>query len=133
MVRARELQTLLDDCAASVVANTDRIVESAEPDAASAGVHAAEELLLRRAPDADVKGELPEIHSDVRKHLDASDPRRLRFEALLSRAHDAGSLDAESVENVVSARAAAKATYRQEVAQLRDLPTYCSSPRASWC
>lgn len=89
--------------------------------AALAGVHAAEELILRRAPESYVKGQLPDIHSDVRKHLDANDPRRIRFEALLSKSPGTGPvLDDEAVENIVGASAASHTAYRREFAQLRN-------------
>lgn len=87
---------------------------------ALASVHAAEELLLRRGPAAYVRGQLPDIHSDVRKHLDANDPRRIRFEVLLNKKPEEWTLDEESTENIVGASAAAHAAYRQEYAQLKN-------------
>lgn len=89
---------------------------------ALASVHAAEELLLRRGPTAYVKGQLPDIHSDVRKHLDANDPRRIRFEALLARRPDAFAFphEEEAIENIVVASTATHTAYRREFAQLRN-------------
>jgi hypothetical protein len=88
---------------------------------ALASVHAAEELILRRAPDSYIRGQLPDIHSDVRKHLEANDPRRIRFEALLSKTTGPESdLDEEAVGNIIGASAAAHLAYRREFAQLRN-------------
>lgn len=102
---------------------------------ALARVHAAEELLLRRGNDDYVRGQLPGIHSDVRKHLAPHDPRRMRLEKVLlqSSAVDSPhrgpslspvkrggrSLDPETRENIVDASAAAHLAYRREYAQLR--------------
>ena len=87
---------------------------------ALASVHAAEELLLRRGTAAYVRGQLPDIHSDVRKHLDANDPRRIRFEALLPKNPAEFPLDEEAIGNIVCASAAAHTAYRREYAQLRN-------------
>lgn len=87
---------------------------------ALASVHAAEELLLRRGSVGYVRGQLPDIHSDVRRHLDAHDPRRIRFEALLGTTSDEFPLDEAAVENIAGASTAAHAAYRQEYAQLRN-------------
>ena len=112
-------------------------------------VHAAKELLLRRGTDEYIRGQLPGIHSNARKHLAANDPLRIRLEMILQRLaeHDslptnskddsagpsvnikfqkkgktpnrAKAIDAETRENLVAVSAAAHRAYRQEYAQLR--------------
>ena len=87
-------------------------------ESALGSVHAAEELLLRRAPTSYLKGRLPDIHSDVRKHLAANDPRRIRLEKLCQ-AHPDLPIDESAQENIVAAMAAAHSKSRKEFTRVR--------------
>jgi hypothetical protein len=87
-------------------------------ESALGSVHAAEELLLRRAPVSYVRGRLPDIHSDVRKHLAANDPRRIRLEKL-SQTHSDVPMDESARENIIAAMAAAHSKSRKEFARVR--------------
>ena len=87
-------------------------------ESAQGSVHAAEELLLRRAPASYIKGRLPDIHSDVRKHLAANDPRRIRLEKLCQ-THPDVPMDESARENIVASMAAAHSKSRKEFARVR--------------
>lgn len=87
-------------------------------ESALGSVHAAEELLLRRAPISYIKGRLPDIHSDVRKHLAANDPRRIRLEKLCQ-THPEVPIDESAQENIVAAMAAAHSKSRKEFTRVR--------------
>ncbi len=112
-------------------------------------IHAAGELLLRRGTDEYIRGQLPTIHSNARKHLSANNPQRIRLEKILQelaaqepsrqiaaaeapqgrrRQKTAGTtrttakttpIDAETRENLVAVSTAAHLAYRREYLQLR--------------
>ena len=95
-----------------------RVASGSAMESAHSSVHAAEELLLRRAPISYLKGRLPDIHSDVRKHLAPNDPRRIRLEKLCQ-PHPDGLMDDSARENIVAAMAAAHRRSRKEFARVR--------------
>jgi hypothetical protein len=87
-------------------------------ESALGSTHAAEELLLRRAPASYVMGRLPDIHSDVRKHLAANDPRRMRLEKI-AQSHSEMPLDESTQESIVAAMTAAHGKSRKEYVRVR--------------
>jgi hypothetical protein len=85
---------------------------------AASNVDAAEAHLLRVAPERYLRGHLPSLLAQVRRHLAADDPRRERFEAIAARAGLPGELERQRDALVGAVRGASSAA-RREVVQVR--------------
>lgn len=94
------------------------VLDAEDMERAYSSLDAAEDMLLRAAPEYYVRGRVPAIHSDARKYLEAGDPRRLRVEAI----HKDNSLSFDDLgvrEALVTASAAAHSQARKKFARVR--------------
>lgn len=95
-----------------------RFSDGAAMESAQSSVDAAEEMLLLRSPQPYLRGQLPRIHSDVRKYLDPPDPRRVVVERIAQEKPE--SLAEEGVrEAIVDAASAAHRQARMRFARAR--------------
>jgi hypothetical protein len=95
---------------------------SAAMERAESSVDAAEEMLLLRSPQSYLRGQLPRIHSDVRKYLEIADPRRVMVERVAQEKPE--SLADEGVrEGIVVAASAAHRQARMHFARARSFKT----------
>ncbi|HMJ32786.1 MAG TPA: hypothetical protein VK501_02625 [Baekduia sp.] len=78
---------------------------------------AAETSILRMAPDGYIRGQLPSLLAQVRSHLQATDPRLLRLEAIAVENRD--TLSASDREAVLAAFRSSALEARREVTRLR--------------
>ena len=94
------------------------VLDAEDMERAYSSLDAAEDMLLRAAPEYYVRGRVPAIYSDARKYLEAGDPRRLRVEAI----HRDNSLNFDDLavrEALVTASAAAHSQARKNFARVR--------------
>ena len=86
---------------------------------AVSNLDAAESLLLLRAPDDYIQGHFPGIHSDVRRYLEAEDPRRRRIEALSKQILDQP-VTIDTRESLGIALTASRSHSRQQYIKVRN-------------
>jgi hypothetical protein len=85
---------------------------------AMSNLDAAEADLLRRAPKAYLRGQMPHLWAHVRQHLPAKDPRRIRMQALVDVAA-MGDLDECAKETIIQAVRVASSEARREFTRVR--------------
>jgi hypothetical protein len=93
--------------------------ETADMERAMSSLDAADDLLLRAAPEYYVRGRLPSIHSDARKYLETGDPRRLKVEAIHRNHNNAPLEDSATREGLIAASVAAHNEARKQYAMVR--------------
>ncbi len=87
---------------------------------AISNLDAAESLLLLRAPDDYIQGHFPGIHSDVRRFLEAEDPRRRRIEVLSKQIQLEQPVSVDTRESLGLALTAARSHSRQQYLKVRN-------------
>jgi len=87
---------------------------------AISNLDAAESLLLLRAPDDYIQGHFPGIHSDVRRFLEAEDPRRRRIEVLSKQIQLEQPVSVDTRESLGIALTAARSHSRQQYLKVRN-------------
>lgn len=85
---------------------------------AMSNLDAAEADLLRRTPLPVLRGQLPSLYGEVRRHLPVGDPRRVRMQKLADEVKHQD-LDEHGKESVIAAVRAAASEARREQAQVR--------------